>query len=239
MLELMRLSRHVPLVTAERRMNLADLAIARQGQAVKISWTCLFMKAFAIIAARRPDLRTAYMSFPYAHLYESPLNVATIIIEREHQGECFPYYCRFRDPERQSLLELNRALEHFKTVPLDQDKHFCRMDRIGRMPGLIRRWAWNMGYHWKGRKRAHYFGTFGLSSPAASGAGLTTIVSPLTCTLHYGLFDEASRLDMRITFDHRAIDGAPVARALTEMEQVLMSDIRGEVEQLSPAKQAA
>ncbi len=239
MLELMRLSRHVPLVTAERRMNLANLAKFRQAQSVKISWTCLFMKAFAIVAARRPELRTAYMSYPYAHLYQSPLNVGTIIIERAHQGECFPYYCRFRDPERQSLLELNRALEHFKTAPLEQDKHFRRMDRIGRLPGLIRRGAWIMGYHWKGRKRAHYFGTFGLSSPAASGAGLTTIVSPLTCTLHYGLFDEGGRLDMRITFDHRAIDGAPIARALTEMEQVLMSEIRREVEHLSLVKQAA
>jgi hypothetical protein len=61
---------------------------------------------------------------------------------------------------------------------------------------------------------------------------LTTIVSPLTCTLHYGLFDDANRLDMRITFDHRAIDGAPVARALTEMEEVLITDIHTEIEQL-------
>jgi pyruvate/2-oxoglutarate dehydrogenase complex dihydrolipoamide acyltransferase (E2) component len=57
--------------------------------------------------------------------------------------------------------------------------------------------------------------------------------------VHYGLFDEANRLDMRITFDHRAIDGAPVARALTEMEEVLNHDILEEIQQIPLANLAA
>jgi hypothetical protein len=56
------------------------------------------------------------------------------------------------------------------------------------------------------------------------------VLTPLlTSTLHYGLFDDRGSLPMRMTIDHRAIDGATAARALVEMEQVLMTDILDEV----------
>jgi len=237
--ELMRLSRNVPLVTAERTMKLGPLADARRQSPDKISWTILFLKAFATVAARRPELRRAFMSYPYAHLYEHPLSIGTIIVEREHEGEPFPLNCRFRKPDRESLVDLQKELRRCQTVPLEEDKTFRQMSRIGKLPRLLRRLMWNMGYHWSGGKRAHYFGTFGISSPAAEGAGLTSILSPLSCTLHYGLFDEKNRLAMRLTFDHRAIDGAPVARALTELEQVLLTDLVAEIRQIPAASQVA
>ena len=34
--------------------------------------------------------------------------------------------------------------------------------------------------------------------------------------LHYGLFDAGGNLDVRLTFDHRVLDGAPMARALAD-----------------------
>lgn len=237
--ELMRLSRQVPLVTAERTMSLAPLADMRKRSAIKVSWSILIMKAFAVVAARRPELRQAFMTYPYKHLYEHPQSICTLIVERESNGERFPLNCRFRGLERESLVELQRKLVHYQTVPLEQDKTFRFMRRLGNMPGLLRRLIWKMGYHYSGSKRAHYFGTFGLSSPAAEGAGLATIVSPLSCTIHYGMFDDADRLPMRITFDHRVTDGAPIARALCEIEQVLLTDLMSELKQMAPSARAA
>jgi len=238
-LELMRLSRDVPLVTAERTMKLAPLAEARRRGSVKISWTMLFLKAFATVAARRPELRRAFMKYPYKHLYEHPVSIGTVIVERECEGERFPLNFRYRKPDRQSLVDLQMESTRCQTVPLEEDKSFRQMRTIGKLPQPLRRLAWAMGYHWSGSKRAHYYGTFGISSPASDGAGLTTIVSPLTCTLHYGMFDDDYRLPMRVTFDHRAIDGAPIARALAEMEQVLLSDMIAEIRQIPAASMAA
>jgi hypothetical protein len=237
--ELMRLSKKLPLVTAERRMNLSAIIEARNAAPIKPCWTAIFSKAFAILAVRRRDLRTAYMSYPFPHLYVHPCSIATVIVEREHQGELFPLNYRVREPSGTTLLNLHRIIENLRTVPLEEDEQFRLMYSIGRKTLLFRRSLWWMGYHWSGNKRAHFFGTFALSSPAAGGAGLTTIVSPLSCTLHYGLFDNAGQIDMRLTFDHRAIDGAPVARALAEMEQVLMTDVLDEIKQLPSSIQAA
>ena len=55
------------------------------------------------------------------------------------------------------------------------------------------------------------------------------ILSPLTTTLHYGLFDSEDRLEVRLTFDHRVFDGAAAARALRDLESVLLEETVEEV----------
>lgn len=238
-LEVMRLARGVPLVVADRCMHLAPLVEARRASTLRPSWTVIFSRAFALVAARHPELRTAYMSFPYPHLYEHPCSSAMVIIEREYRGEWVPLNVRLRKPELLSLQQLHETVEAHRTGPLERNGTFQFLRLLGWLPFPVRRLVWSLAHHWSGSKRARYFGTFGLSTPAASGAGLVTIQSPLTCTLHYGLFDEESRLDMRISFDHRAIDGAPVARALAEMEQVLLTEIIDEIRQLPRIRLAA
>jgi hypothetical protein len=51
----------------------------------------------------------------------------------------------------------------------------------------------------------------------------------VTSTLHYGLFDDRGNLPARITFDHRVLDGAFVARGLVELEEVLQTTILEEL----------
>ena len=36
-------------------------------------------------------------------------------------------------------------------------------------------------------------------------------------------------IDVRLTFDHRVIDGAPIARALVELEETLHGELRREL----------
>lgn len=230
--ELMHLAQTVPLVTAERPMNLDRVVRARNQSAVRPNWSVIFCKAFAMVAVRRPELRRAYMSYPWPHLYEHSGSVASIMVERIVGGEEIPVQFRIRNPESVCLMRLHDMVLRSKSAPMEEFKELRQMRRIGKAPAPIRRLLWRLGYHWSGRKRAHYFGTFALSSPAAAGAGLSTIISPVTCTLHYGMFDEVGRINMRLTFDHRAIDGAPVARALSDLEETLQMEIAQEIEQM-------
>ena len=64
------------------------------------------------------------------------------------------------------------------------------------------------------------------------------IVPFLTSTLHYGLLDEG-RLDMRLTIDHRVLDGAAAARILVALENVLAGEIMEEVNSLRMIRGAA
>ena len=76
-----------------------------------------------------------------------------------------------------------------------------------------------------GRLRCHNFGTFSVTSTASQGAGLVCLLPILTSAVHYGLFDDQGRLDVRITWDHRVMDGAILARAMTDLESILNRDL--------------
>ncbi len=54
-------------------------------------------------------------------------------------------------------------------------------------------------------------------------------MSPLTTTLNYSPFEMDGSIDVRLTYDHRVLDGAPVARAMAELENVLHEEIADEL----------
>ncbi len=100
---------------------------------------------------------------------------------------------------------------------------------MSKVPWPVRPALWWATLNVFGRRRCHNFGTFGLSSVASQGAGLLTVVPLLTTSLHHGLFDENGGLEMRMTFDHRVLDGAAAARALVALERTLQTDILAEL----------
>jgi hypothetical protein len=231
----MSFSAKVPSVTVERRMRLGAVVAARRACQPRPSWSALFIKGFAIIAARTPELRTAYMTFPWAHFYEHPSNVATINLERVAEGEKVVLQIQIRRPEARSLAELDAIIQRTKEEPIESIKAYRRARRLSLTPWPIRRLLWWGGLNVFGRIRSHSFGTFGATSVAAQGAGLLHIVPLLTSTIHYGLLDDAGHLDMRMSFDHRVLDGATAARVLFEMEEILLTRILKEIEDASGA----
>jgi hypothetical protein len=105
--------------------------------------------------------------------------------------------------------------------------------RISRLPRPLRRLVWAIGLYSDGACRGHFFGTFGISVVGSLGAAGLHILSPLTTTLNYGTFADDGGLDVRLTYDHRVLDGAPAARALADLEDVLHGDIRRELLRLA------
>jgi hypothetical protein len=225
----LRACRGIPTVTAERRLELAGLVEARQARQPRPAWSALFAKAFALVAADTPALRRSYISFPWPHLYEHPAPVAAVVVERDYQGEETVFFAAVTGPHVRSLADLDAYLRRCRTEPVERIAGFRRALRLARLPWPLRRLGMWLGLHASGRLRERFFGTFSLSSPAAQGAGLLSLITALTATLHYGLFDAAGRLDMRLTFDHRVLDGATAARALVALEDVLRGPILAEV----------
>src|SRR5208282_5086496 len=80
--DLVHFAHQIPTVPVQRRMNLAAVVGARQVAEPRPGWPAIFAKAYAIVAAACPELRRAYLPFPWPHLYEHPVNVASIAIER-------------------------------------------------------------------------------------------------------------------------------------------------------------
>jgi hypothetical protein len=228
--DLMHFSRKVPSVALERRMNLSDVRAARSACAPRPTWTAILTKAYAIVSARTPALRQSYMTVPWPRIYQHPRNMATLNISRRVGDENIVIYAHVRQPQNRTLSELDAIIRHHRDVPLEELKSFRRARRLGRLPRPLRRFVWWAGLNWFGRRRSHNFGTFGITSVAGHGAGILQLVPLLTSTLYYGLFDDAGALDMRLTFDHRVLDGATAADVLAQLEEVLHHEILTELQ---------
>jgi len=227
--DILHFAKKIPLVPMQRRMQLADVIAARAASPQRISWCAIFMKAYAIVAAERPELRRAYISFPWARLYEHPVNVASFSLEREYRGEEAVFFARVQEPENLTLAELDAFVRYHKTAPIESIPSYRQSLLLSRLPKFLRRFVWWLGLNTEGAQKARYFGTFGISVVASFGAAGLYLFSPLATALNYGTFDEAGNLDVRLTYDHRIMDGATVARALAALEEVLHGEIAEEL----------
>jgi hypothetical protein len=223
--DLVHFARQVPSVPVQRRMNLAVVAAARQAAVPRPSWCAIFTKAYAAVAAARPELRRAYLSFPWPHLYEHPENIASVAVERRLGEEDAVFFGHLRGPEKQGLLELDAHLHRFKEEPVEKIGLFRRALKTSRWPRPLRRLLWWFGLNVAGRKRAKHLGTFGVSVYSGLGAASLHPLSPLTTTLNYGVIEPDGTVDVRLVYDHRVLDGSTVARALLDLERVLNNEI--------------
>jgi len=227
--DLMHFARKVPTVPVERRMKLGEVVMARRQAEPRPSWCAIFTKALAFVAAARSDLRRAYMTFPWPHLYEHHESVASVAFERQLDDADVVLFAPFRGPENHGLQEIDSWLRHCKESPVEKIPAFRRGLKISKLPLPLRRFIWWFGLNVWGRKRAHYMGTFGVSVYAGLGAASLHPLSPLTTVLNYGVIDANGEVDVRLIYDHRVLDGATVARALEEMERALNCEILAEL----------
>jgi hypothetical protein len=231
--DLLHFARRLPTVPVQRAMTLAPVVAARARLAERPSWTVVFARAFALVAAEVPELRRAYLGFPRPHLYEHPDSVAAVALEREVAGEPAVLVGQLLDPAGQGLAALDGRLRHFRTKPVEELGRFRLALRVSRMPRPLRRFLWWAVLNLSGPQRALRMGTFGVTAYSALGAESLHPISPLTTTLTYGVIAPDGGVTVRVSYDHRVLDGATVARALARMEEVLCGPIVRELETLA------
>ena len=230
--DLLHFAHKVPSVPVERRMRLGPVVAARAVASPRPSWCAIFTKAYSFVAAAQPELRRAYLSFPWPHLYEHPESVASIAVERDYEDEPGIFFGHLRHPEKLSLAEIEADLRRFKEQPITKISSFRRSLNVTRLPRPLRRLLWWLGLNLWGRKRAHYLGTFGVSVYGSLGASSLHPLTPLTTTVNYGPIEPDGSVDVRIVYDHRVLDGGTVARALDHLERILGCEILAELRYL-------
>jgi hypothetical protein len=227
--DMLHFAHKIPSVPVQRRMRLGRVAAARAAAEPRPSWCAVFTKAFALVAAGRPELRRSYVSFPWPHLYEHARSVASVAVERRHGDEEAVFLAPVQKPDRHPLAEIDARLRRFKNDPLRSVGAFRRFLLIAKLPRPLRRLLWWVGLNCMPRKRASFFGTYGVSVYAGLGAASLHPLSVLTSTLNYGVIAPDGSVDVRLVYDHRVLDGATVARALADLEAALNGPIMEEL----------
>ena len=230
-IDMLHFASRVPTVPVQRCMSLAPLVVARNVCADRPSWSAIFTKAYALTAREFPELRRAYVKFPWPHLYEYPASVASIVCQREYRGEPGLLPFLVKDPAELSLSELSRLIRHAMTAPVDDVRNFRRAVKIGRLPRPLRRLLWWLALN-LGRQRANHVGTFALSVYSALGAESLHPLSLWTTLVNYGPIAADGKVNVRVIYDHRTLDGATVARALVCLDNKLSVAILEELAQM-------
>ena len=226
--DLMHASMRVPFVSLARPLNIRGLLEARAQAAQRPGWAAIFVKAFALVAKEEPILRTLYVKWPAPAFYELPRSVAMVAIARVEDGQDCVLPQKVTAPDGMPLVEVDALIRHAKEAPIHEVPAFRKMLRTTRLPLPLRRLFWAIGLNF-GRQRANYFGSFGVTSVAAFGAGELHALSPGPFVLSYGVEKPDQTIDVVLRWDHRVTDAALMAKALSRLEQVLNTEISAEL----------
>jgi hypothetical protein len=186
------------------------------------TWSGIFTKAFALVAARVPAFRTSYLTFPWPRFYEHFTIIVTLNIDRQFADERVVLYAHIVSPENLTSWEIDAIIQDQQRQPEDNIPSYCHAVRLSRIPWPFRRLLWWAATNFLGPIRCQFFGTFVVSSLGSQGAGITHLVPLLTSQLHYGMFDSPGGLEVRLSFDHRVLDGAVAAQGIADLEGFLI-----------------
>ncbi len=230
--DVIRIASKMPMAALSGDYDAAMVATFRRRTSPKISWNVLYLKAYAAVCAKNPELRRAYVSFPWGHMYEHDRTVGMMTIAREHEGEERLFFARFNRPEEESLADLQKHYDHYRTAPISEIKQFRHQIRFAHTPKLIRRFAWWFMFNLWPQKRASHMGTFGMSFSGYKGAYGTKHLGPNTTILGVDPTPRKGVGRVLLTFDHRVIDGTPVTKAMRQINQVLNTAIKVELAEM-------
>ena len=226
--DLMHASIRVPFVSLSRPLDVRQLLEAHALAARPPGWAAIFVKAFSLVAKEQPVLRTLYAKWPWPSFYELPRSIAMVAIARVEDGQDCVLPQKVPAADELPLAEVDAQIRHAKDAPIGEVPAFRKILRVTGLPLLLRRVMWLIGLNF-GRQRANWFGSFGVTSVAAYGAGELHALSPGPFILSYGVVEPDQTIDVVIRWDHRITDAAMIAKTLTRLEQVLNTEIAGEL----------
>jgi len=228
--------RHV-YYPVERWFDLGEVAAAREACTTRISWSVIFLKAYAAVCARRPELRQSYHRWPWPHLMESDEVVGQMVVNRTTEAGDLLCWARFAAPHETPLVKLQQQLQAYQTEPLEQV--FRKQLRLAKMSLPIRRLLWWWQLNFSGEKRAKRLGTFSQSTLAGQGCSNRFHQTLLTTSLSYAPLEADGRALVTLICDHRVLDGVAAAAALGELEAELRGAILMELTYLAERRCAA
>ena len=203
-----------------RRIDVSAVLAARKSGGKPVPLTAYFIKAWAECARELPELRRSYVTLPWPRLHEHAFSVASLMVERDVDGEKAIFPARIKAPAERSLAEVAEDIVAAATAPVLGLPRNREILLISRLPRPIRRLLWWFAFNVP-RHRQHYVGTFGVSAIGHLGASILYPVSPCSTFVGYGPIAADGTVDLTVGFDHRAMDGAVVARGMALLEDKL------------------
>jgi hypothetical protein len=229
MSDIVHFGRQSHVVAGNWTVNVAAAAAARKRAHPPVGWGAIWVKAMAIAARKWPELRSAFLPYPWPHIYLHPHAVATLVVEREWNGRPAVFFDQVQRPETLALAELDIILKGLRRRPVESVGGYRRLVRFSRLPWIIRRPVWSFALRWSGRLRSRYFGTYSVHSFPVRGAQVMQSTTPISFSLIYGFPDAGGNVLVQLMMDHRIVDGLTAHRIVRAIEAAMKEDIVAEL----------
>ena len=217
------------VVAGNWTINVAPVAAARKARHPPIGWGAIWVKAVALACRKWPELRTAYLPFPWPRMYQHPYAIATMVVEREWNGRPAVFFDQIKYPDSLSLQEIDGILRGLKRRPVDDVGGYRRLIRFSRLPWIVRRPLWSFALQWSGWLRSQYFGTYSVHSFPVRRAEVMQSTTPISFSLIYGLLNPDGEVLVQLLMDHRIVDGLTSHRIMLAIEAAMKEDIIAEL----------
>ena len=233
--DILRLHQRNPTVAHSRSMRLGEVADARSRSPIRISWSALFIKAWAEVSSRHPVIRQTWRSWPWGHIFQHRESVVNLAVNRQHASENWLFWGFVRSPEWQSLVDIQSAIDAFNDAP--PASQFQKQIKLAALPTFVRRFIWWWNLNIAGEKRGKRLGTFSLTSVSGRGTEIQHPPTVMTTGLTFGPLDHVGRMKVTVVYDHRLMDGSFIADRLLDLEQQLTGSILAELQNISHLEQ--
>ncbi len=200
----------------------------------KITMTAIVLKAIGLAQLEHPFSRTVML--PWGATMTLNEIVAGFTVERYVDGVPGVFLGTVRDPHTKSLEQIGDELKAFGSKSMEEVADLEVQNRFSKFPLWLRRMILWTGMHFPGIRLKYMGATFGVSS--LGKYGIKTLIPPCITTSIFGVGSVEERVVVRngevivrpimtlsLNFDHRAIDGAPAARFLSDVKKLLEGEL--------------
>jgi hypothetical protein len=216
------------IVGVDMVVDAARVEAARRSRPRPISWVSISVRAAALASMKSPELRTAYLRFPWPRLYVHPVSSVTVVLERNWNGTRAVFFDTIKGAERLPVGQIDRWLRWLRRQPVERIGAFRRTIRIAKLPLLVRRALW-ASIQWSGRVRAKYIGTVAISSVAPARYTVVQIATPASFTVFLGPVNPDGTMRVQLFADHRLVDGLAAGRILEAIWKIVNTEIMAEL----------
>jgi hypothetical protein len=228
--DIIHFGRKTHTVGVDTVVNLAAASAARRATTPPVSWVSIWIKAVALAAVKWPELRTAYLPFPWPRLYVHPFSVVALPVEREWHNSYAVFFDTIKQPEPLSLRRyIDPWFNGLKEDPIEGYGAFRYIIRISKLPLPLRRMLWSIPAQWSGRLRSKYLGNFAINSLARTRLALLYVAAPASWVFYLGPVNADGTVRVQIFWDHRIADAVVVDRIMSDVESIINNEIVAEL----------
>jgi pyruvate/2-oxoglutarate dehydrogenase complex dihydrolipoamide acyltransferase (E2) component len=196
----------------------------------RITITSIMLKAISVAQRNHPATRTT--STPWGQVLQLNDVAAGFTVEKFIEGEPAVFFGLIKDSDTKSLVDISKEVTEYAVKEPADLPQLNTEERFSRFPWLARQFIIWLGLIFPAVRLRYLGATFGFSS--LGKLGVQAVIPPCVSAITFGMGLVVERAVVRdgkivvrpiatlvVNFDHRLIDGAPVARFMLEFKQLL------------------